>query len=97
LSQTKLRPAAVLADAGRGDWILCQVTSKAYAGSAAVALEAADFERGSLQRTSYARPGKLFTASGDLRESVAGMLKPESLRGVVAAVVTIPGGATEPE
>lgn len=27
LSQTKLRPAAVLADGGRGDWILCQVTS----------------------------------------------------------------------
>ena len=26
LSQTKLRPAVVLADAGRGDWILCQVS-----------------------------------------------------------------------
>ena len=27
LSQSKLRPAVVLADAGRGDWVLCQVTS----------------------------------------------------------------------
>ena len=36
LSQTKLRPAVVLANAGRGDWILCQVTSKPYADSAAV-------------------------------------------------------------
>jgi mRNA interferase MazF len=27
LSETKLRPAVALADAGRGDWILCQVTS----------------------------------------------------------------------
>ena len=27
LSQAKLWPAVVLADAGRGDWILCQVTS----------------------------------------------------------------------
>jgi mRNA interferase MazF len=26
LSQTKLRPAVVRADAGRGDWVLCQVT-----------------------------------------------------------------------
>ena len=26
LSQTKLRPAIVLADAGRGDLVLCQVT-----------------------------------------------------------------------
>lgn len=30
LSQTKLHPAVVLAEAGRGDWILCQVTSKSY-------------------------------------------------------------------
>ena len=26
LSESKLRPAVVLADAGRGDWVLCQVT-----------------------------------------------------------------------
>lgn len=55
LSQTKLRPAVVLANAGRGDWILCQVTSKAYADSRAVVLEASAFEWGSLQVTSYAR------------------------------------------
>lgn len=30
LSQSKLRPAVVLADAGRGDWVLCQVTSNPY-------------------------------------------------------------------
>ena len=28
LSQAKLRPAVVLADAGRGDWILCQITEQ---------------------------------------------------------------------
>jgi len=89
LSQTKLRPAVVLANAGRGDWILCQVTSKPWADSAAVVLEAADFQQGSLQVTSYARPGKLFTASGDLVESVVGVLQPESVREVIAAVVTI--------
>ncbi len=38
LSQTKLRPAVVLADAGRGDWILCQATSKPYADGAAVVM-----------------------------------------------------------
>lgn len=27
LSQKKLRPALLLADAGRGDWIACQITS----------------------------------------------------------------------
>ena len=93
LSQTKLRPAVVLANAGRGDWILCQVTSKPYADPAAVALENADFERGSLRVTSYARPGKLFTASGDLVESVVGVLQPDSVRKVIAAVVTVLSGS----
>ena len=32
LSQAKLRPAVVLADVGRGDWILCQITSNPYPG-----------------------------------------------------------------
>ncbi len=38
LSQSKLRPAIVLADAGRQDWILCQVTSKPYGDTRAVLL-----------------------------------------------------------
>lgn len=30
LTVSKLRPAVVLAEAGRGDWILCQINSKSY-------------------------------------------------------------------
>jgi mRNA interferase MazF len=66
LSQVKLRPAVVLANANHGDWILCQVTSKSYTDSKAVVLKDLDFQKGSLKVTSYARPGKLFTASADL-------------------------------
>jgi mRNA interferase MazF len=36
LSQSKLRPAIVLADAKRGDWILCQITSNPYADPGAI-------------------------------------------------------------
>ena len=36
LTQTKVRPAVVLAGGGRGDWILCQITSNAYADARAV-------------------------------------------------------------
>ena len=39
LSQTKLRPAVVLASAGRGDWILCQVTSQPYGDLRAIKLD----------------------------------------------------------
>jgi mRNA interferase MazF len=91
LSQTKLRPAVVLADAGHGDRILCQVTSKPYADANAVTLQNASFQRGSLNLTSYARPGKLFTASGELAVGIAGALHPESLREVIGAVVAILG------
>jgi mRNA interferase MazF len=54
LSQSKLRPAIVLADAGRGDWILCQVTSNPYSDTRAIMLSDESFRQGGLQRTSYA-------------------------------------------
>ncbi len=59
LSASKLRPALVLADVGKGDWVLCQITSNAYTDPSAVELNAPDFSAGGLQRVSYARPGKL--------------------------------------
>ena len=62
LSQSKRRPAVVLASAERGDWILCQVTSKSYGDARAVELTDADFKQGSLRLVSFARPAKLFTA-----------------------------------
>jgi len=89
LSQTKLRPALVLADAGRGDWVLCQITSNPYADPHAVMLEEADFEAGSLRVKSYVRPGKLFTASESLMASQSGRLKPGSLSHAVDAVIAL--------
>jgi mRNA interferase MazF len=89
LSASKLRPAVCLADAGRGDWVLCQVTSKPYADPAAVELTNADFASGGLKLTSYARPGKLFTANVSLFANPAGALKPDALARVVAAVVRL--------
>jgi mRNA interferase MazF len=89
LSRAKLRPAVVLADAGRGDWILCQITSKPYADAAAVLLRGADFSQGSLQLDSYARPGKLFTAHQSLLAAEAGRLRGEALAQVINAVVLL--------
>lgn len=68
LSGSKYRPVLVLADAGRGDFVLCQITSNPYADPLALELSGDDFGVGSLRRVSYARPGKLFTAmSGSSR------------------------------
>ena len=89
LSQAKLRPAVALADVGRGDWILCQVTSRPYGDPQAVEFTDSDFLSGTLQVVSYARPGKLFTANNTLLAAQVGVLRPESLRDVVEAIVTI--------
>jgi mRNA interferase MazF len=89
LSQAKLRPAVVLADAGRGDWILCQITSKPYADPWAIMLDDASFAVGSLHLISYVRPGKLFTAYEDLIVAEVGRLKPAPFQSIIETVVTI--------
>ena len=87
LTVSKLRPAVVLAEAGRGDWILCQITSKSYGDTRAIQLDAADFAHGSLRLTSYARPGKLFTAHASLVAGLAGELASRRFGAVRDAVV----------
>ena len=89
LSQSKLRPAVVLADASRGDWILCQLTSSPYSDARAVKLANSDFQKGSLRVASYARPGKLFTASQELLVSEVGVLNDKAFDRVLGAVVGV--------
>lgn len=74
LSRSKFRPALLLAEVGRGDWIACQITSNPYADSQAVELDSGDFALGGLSRTSYARPGKLFTANENLFSAAAAVV-----------------------
>jgi mRNA interferase MazF len=89
LSHSKLRPAIVLADAAKGDWILCQITSKPYSDARAVELINSSFDKGSLHLVSYARPGKLFTANQSLIVRQVGVLKDEVLKQIVEAVVEL--------
>jgi hypothetical protein len=52
-------------------------------------LEEIAFASGSLRVTSYARPGKLFTASRDLISAEVGLLTAEALTTIVDAVVAL--------
>ena len=88
LSNQKLRPALVLADAGRDDWVLCQITSKSYADSRAVELLNTAFAQGGLQLASYARLAKLFTPHASLIRSVAGVLNDPAHQRVLDAVLS---------
>lgn len=94
LSEAKLRPAVALADAGRGDWILCQVTSNPYGDPRALQLTPASFASGSLRTDSYARPGKLFTASHELVVAEIATLTLDARNRVIDAVVAILRGGS---
>jgi mRNA interferase MazF len=87
LSQAKLRPALVLADSGRGDWILAQITSKPYGDPHAIELRPTDFASGSLQLVSYVRPTKLFTLNEELIRAAVARLKPDPFASVVGAII----------
>jgi mRNA interferase MazF len=89
LSQSRLRPAVVLAEAGRSDWVLCQITSKSYGDPRAIQVAAADFVHGSLRITSYARPGKLFTAHASLVAGQAGEMQAAKFSSIRDAVVQL--------
>jgi len=79
----------VLAGLDRDDWILCQITSNAYADPHAVEITDSDFSSGNLMRTSYARPGKLFSANSSLMQRIAGDINQPRLTAVVDAVIAI--------
>lgn len=89
LSQTKLRPALVLAKANAQDWILAQITSNPYGDTNAVELEQRDFARGSLNAVSYVRPGKLFTAHQRLMTTYLGELYITSFANIIASVAAL--------
>ena len=69
--------------------MLCQVTSKPYGDPGAVVLDDTAFAASTLRVTSYARPGKLFTASSDLMTGQIGLLTPDARTRIVDAVVAL--------
>ncbi len=89
LSQSKVRPALCLADAGRGDWVLCQITSVAYGDPIAEPLTAPDFASGGLHVESFVRPGKLFTAHSRLLVRSVGILNDAAFQRILIAVAKL--------
>ena len=89
LSQSKRRPALVLAVLPGDDLIFCMITSQATREADAIALLSRDFAQGGLPRPSYLRPTRLFTGDGRLVTRSAGRVTATKLAQVVAAVVAI--------
>ena len=89
LTQTKKRPALVVADASHSDFILCQITSQVTKDLRVIPLRPSDFESGTLKRDSYIRPNRLFTASDKIILYKAAHLKSAKLNAVLDGIIQI--------
>ena len=89
LSQTKRRPALVLAALQGDDLILCQITSQAREDGYSVRLEGSDFVNGGLNQSSRIRPNRLFTADSGIVLYRAGQVSPDKLNETIAKLIAI--------
>lgn len=89
LSQTKRRPALVVAEAGGRELLLCQITSQPVRDLYAVVIADADFQTGSLQKPSNVRPNRIFTADAEIILYSAGRLHESKIHEVVEQLVAI--------
>lgn len=89
LGNAKRRPALVLAELNKNDLILCLITSRAANDSYTTLIENRDFETGSLNRSSYAKSNRVFTANEQLIAYKAGKLVPEKTDEVINKLIAI--------
>ena len=89
LTQSKRRPALVLAELEGDDRILCQITSHRVKDTYAVELGHNDFEDGGLRQMSNIRPNRIFTADTHIIFYRAGHVKSEKLHEVIDKILEI--------
>jgi mRNA interferase MazF len=89
LSQSKRRPAIVIAQLDGDDVILCQITSKNVSDNYSLPIDDADFLSGTLNQTSNIRPNRLFTADSHIILYRIGSIKKEKLLQVVEKIIDI--------
>ncbi|WP_341224867.1 type II toxin-antitoxin system PemK/MazF family toxin [uncultured Arcticibacterium sp.] len=89
LSNSKLRPALVLADWGGTDIILCQITSKNKNEPFTISLKNEDFIGGSLPQDSFIRVNKLFTAEKSIILRKAGVIGEPLMKEVESEIMNL--------
>ena len=89
LSQSKRRPALVIAVLEGNDAILCQITSQTIKDTYAISIDDTDFASGSLKQPSNIRPNRLFTADTHIVLYRIGVIKKDKLNRVIEKVVEI--------
>jgi len=78
----------VLCSTGRGDWLLCQITSNPHSDPTAVKITPTDLARGTLSSLSFARPTKLFTANETLMAKRVAILEDAPFAAILSAIIS---------
>lgn len=89
LSNSKRRPALVLANLEGDDIILCQITSQFVKDKYAITLDDSGYSRGSLHKISNIRPSRLFTAEKSIIIRKTGTVNPEIFKQVINTLFDI--------
>lgn len=89
LSQSKRRPALVIAPLEGNDAILCQLTSKTIKDTYAIRIDDMDFASGTLRQPGNIRPNRLFTADTHIILYRVGSIKKAKLAHVVEKLIEI--------
>ncbi len=89
LTQSKKRPAFVVAELEGNEAVLCQITSKKRKDGYSIAIADNDFKEGSLHKESNIRPNKLFTADVSIIQYKVGTLKESKTNTILEKIVKI--------
>ncbi len=89
LSASKKRPALVIANVGKSELLLCQITSQEKYDHYAISLVKEDYDSGYLKKSSYIRPNKIFTADMEIIKYKVGSIKKNKLLEVIDKIVQI--------
>lgn len=92
LSDSKRRPALVLADLPDDDILLCEITSQQSNTKFIVPLTARDFISGALPVDSFIRPARIFTADKNLIVRKVGVVNTSILSTAVDMIVDLISG-----
>jgi mRNA interferase MazF len=89
LTQSKRRPALVIAELTGKDVILCQITSQWINDEYAILIDDKDFNVGSLKQRSHIRPNRIFTADSSIILYSVGQLKKKKIDSVIDKLIEI--------
>jgi mRNA interferase MazF len=89
LSQSKRRPALVIAAFEGEDAILCQITSRTIKDAYGISIEDTDFVSGNLKQSGNIRPNRLFTADSNIILYKIGTITKDKLNQVIEKIIEI--------